>query len=303
MILKDRRKHIVAWLLIIIWLLSSTDVIARIYNRNVTIKNAPEYNIEQLHILQFSLDEIYVTDSIFQSVNILGWAVCPFNIRENDQEVTILLQSSEQTYEINTKPQFRSDLFGFFQQQNITVTGKYHGFSVDFCPYFIRNGIYDICLVIQVDGETIGWQKTSYMLKKDNQGITVEKASSQLMADSLSATYEDSSLAYYVDSIEKGDNILTVTGWLYLPQETIVGSSTLIGLTTDAGRQLIYKAVTYSRADLLSITTEENCIDAGFRIEVPLELLDNANSITLDFYKQTDDILFHSPVQQTFELN
>ena len=234
----------------------------------------------------------------------MGWAVCPTGVLESEQQVAILLQSPEQIYEISTKSEFRSDLVAFFQQRNITITGNHHGFSVDFCPYFAKNGIYDIWIAIQANGETIGLQKTSYVLKKGSREISVEADYGQILTAGLSLEpVNESSLAYCVDSVERDSEQLTIAGWLYLPQGASRNASTLVRITLDSGEQLIYDAATYNRADLLSITTEENCTDAGFRIGVPLELIENTSSITLDFYKQVGDTLYHSPTQQTFEIN
>lgn len=304
MMIKNKKIQIVAALIATIWLFFSTTIITQLYNKDIMIKINPEYNIENMDTVQFSFDELYATDSIFNSINILGWAVCPTGVLESEQQVAILLQSSEQSYEISTKSEFRSDLATFFQQRNITITGNYHGFSVDFCPYFVKNGIYDIWIAIQANGEMIGLQKTSYVLKKGSREISVEADYGQILTAGLSQEpVSESSLAYCVDSVERDSEQLTIAGWLYLPQGTSRNVSTLVGITLDNGEQLIYDAATYNRADLISITTEENCTDAGFRIGVPLELIENTSNITLDFYKQVGDTLYHSPTQQTFEIN
>lgn len=304
MMIKNKKFQIAAMLIIIIWLFSSTTIITQIYNKDIAVKINPEYNMENMDTVQFSFDEIYASDSIFNSINILGWAVCPNDVRESEQQVAILLQSPKQTYEISTKSEFRADLAIFFQQRNITITGNHHGFFVDFCPYFVKNGTYDIWIAIQANGETIGLQKTSYILKKGSREISVEADYGQILTAGLSQEpVSESSLAYCVDSVERDSERLTIAGWLYLPQGASRNASTLVRITLDSGEQLIYDAATYNRADLLSITTEENCTDAGFRIGVPLELIENTSSITLDFYKQVGDTLYHSPTQQTFEIN
>lgn len=298
---RKRKGLIVFGVLVFGWLIISTKFITGIYNRQIEITSniaVPEVTTEMLY---YSIDDIYESEDIFNSLNIIGWALCPSSEPNERQKTYILLESSANIYKLSTTAEYRMNLPAMFKDLGFDKVGAKHGFSLNFCPYFIPDGEYTVSLVCQEDTIVLGKQNTQYLLKKSAGKSQFVLADSQRLTELESKEYEEVDIRGWIDSCKREGDELIIKGWMFSNTEMVRGEEHIIGLSLNEATQY-YLPTSYVRGDLISITTADNCRTAGFALKIPMENLENAKTVKVSFCIQTKDGLYKSIGSQTIEL-
>lgn len=291
---------LIFFFVVMVWFIFSTKIIVGRYNKNLDITadiNVPDTTLATVY---YSIDDIYESTDIFNSVNIWGWALCPTSKLEENQMIFILLESEKKNFKLSTKMIYRPDLIELFQGQGISIEGQMHGFSLNFSPYLIPDDQYSISILCQEGEQIIGRQKSQYTLKKTRGESHIILNGGQQLQNFNENEAQDKDIKRWIDSVDREKEDLIIKGWMFLPEGGDATKS-IIGITSGTNKTY-YEAATYIRSDLITITNEENCKRAGFIVRIPAEDIIDSKSVIVDFYIKNQSALYKASDSQIIEV-
>lgn len=284
--MKKRRIKYFLVAIVIAWLFGANIIVGKIYNNSyeIDIKEISVVKQEQLFSLEYAVDKFTVEHNLFDLVNISGWALCPTSSGEAKQLTSILLISDSRIYEIKTEQQQRGDVKNLMLERGGFQVSGNHGFFVTFCPYVIRDGVYQVVFACKEDEMVVGSNTSEYLFVKKRGEIKIEERLSRRLEAVEIQNQLSGNIEKCIDYIGKQKDFLLIKGWMIMDEGVGENHEKIVELILDNKTRIIYEADTYSRPDLLQITSLENSLRAGIIVKIPYQDIENYKNVKINFY-------------------
>lgn len=255
--------------LLILWMIFSTPLIARICN---SIRHV---NIEQIDDLSpvsgyafYQLDACEQTDALFDMIRMSGYI---YNISDaTDEQATrsLILSSEGRNYQIHLE-EILSTACWYYADFDIVPKNE-TGFGIDFCPLGLPDATYRFLLQVEEDGIPVCRTDTGYILEKANGHTQVRYRPSQPVT-----LPEEKELKGWTNGglniVEiDADGTLTLTGWSIIDQVDAGDTEVLVGIRcADSEEMRVYTTVKESITYIADYFDNDLYYNAGFKAQIP----------------------------------
>lgn len=264
-------------LIVFLWLLFSTDIIAAIRNRSVQIRTYSTYDVSPVGTPFFEIGDLGATsatryfqvkEDLFDSVSICGW-IYPLSpeFREENAE-TIILHSDSVTYEIFPES-IRLNWIGNYFIDLDPSPQNYTGFLFDFCPLGFPSGDYEVYLktVSKVDSSVTSLVNTGYHLMRQPGKTTVEfRPSEKIDAVENPKEWANAGIEYIR---RDGDGNLLIKGWGILDGVNAEQTRCVIQVSDENGYVGTYTSIPYAITYINDYFDSDLYLNSGFVASIP----------------------------------
>lgn len=218
--------------------------------------------------VQYGVDVLMDNDGSFlETVSFEGWTYLPTDHDNSQKQIGLVLFNEKNTYSYTAAPnRTRGDL------QSQEKRGTMHGGIFSPSTVLVKDGTYHVGIYCYENASDYGFVKTEYLLTKTGKDIKIEKWHSNLLDLDLNVPVNENARAS-VDVTETENDRLVIRGWGLLSDQDPAASNTYVVLSYSDGTSEVFDTIVQNRPDLAEAFGAELYANAGFRAEIPMELL------------------------------
>lgn len=264
-------------LILFLWLLFSTDIIAAIRNRSVQIQKYSTYDLSPVGAPFFEIGELgstsemryfQVKDDIFDTVSGAGWIypLSPDAVVENS--VILLLHMDKINYELFPVIQTTPQIGKYFSDLDPTLQSN-TSFQFDLCPLGFPSGDYEVYLktVSEVDGSVTSLVNTGYHLMRQPGKTTVAfRPSEKIDAVENPKDWANAGIEYIR---RDGDGNLLIKGWGILDGVNAEQTRCVIQVSDENGYVGTYTSIPYAITYINDYFDSDLYLNSGFVASIP----------------------------------
>lgn len=274
-------KKTVFWLLclliLFLWLLFSTDIIAAYRNRSIQIQAYSTYDVSPVGVPFFEIGDLgstvatryfQVKDDLFDTVSACGWIypLSPDSVADNNE--IVILHSEEVTYEVSPETIRLAWLGRYFIDLDATPQ-TYTGFQFDLCPLGFPSGDYEVYLktLSETDGSVTSLVNTGYHLIRQPGETVVEFCPSEKIDPIENPKDWANSGIEYIR--RDGDGNLLIKGWGILDGVNAEQTSCVIRVSDESGYVGTYTSIPYAITYINDYFDSDLYLNSGFVASIP----------------------------------
>lgn len=245
--------------------------------------------------IQYAIDTFNDEDqTLFESVQFVGWAFLPENKRGEKNETGIaLVGHNKDIYLYKAAPNMmRADV------NVLCGDSDNHGFNYTISTISVPSGVYTVYVYCGDGGENQGIISTEYILEKNGKNVSVystaskEEHISDVNDDEVSTfTSLDAEAQTFLDIVTVNENgSASIAGWAYVPEKDAAAQQIQLLLTFSDGTASLFDAQQISRPDVAEAFSSELYTMAGFNALIPAEGLATQNFTVSVLVKDADGL-------------
>ena len=277
-----RRKKVIAYcimmMLIIVWLISSTDIIIALNGfEKPNLISADEFEARMKDpgnntVLYYIMPELIRFDSTLEDIDFLdfaGWTFVKTEGYNSDRYTSILLKGETDCYELRfTDYVLRADALAAYSASN--VSNKNVGYRGDFSTAHIPYGVYDVYLYCWENETSYGIADTGYQIVKTYDMFDWVQRYEKQETNPIQVT-ESSLGRHYVDAAEVKDGGISIAGWAFVEGEDTADQTIFIDFINDDGEHKQYASRSVSRPGVVQTFKSELYRYSGFTATIPID--------------------------------
>lgn len=300
---KYRRKFLISFLGIIIYLFCANFIVSLVFQEKVmkTIK------FEELEIttdyVRAGVDSLIEMGTMLEEISISGWAFSQNEAKEDsNKKIYVVLKNDNNTYISAASDLFvRSDIYDRFGDE-VSMAGDNNGFTIDIASYNLKDGLYDVYVYCVENEESKGLFKTKYVLEK--KGTQIQAVNTCQISQINDRVEVSNTVLYGFDNVSISNGEVHVKGWA-INTESVNDNNEYYLLLKFADKELFISTNSFSRYDvnnLYNIETNEIGFECDIALADILSDIGQIDEIQMNvLIKQEEDYLL-AENGQTYEI-
>lgn len=233
----------------------------------------------------FGIDEFSISDDLFSTVTVSGWAFAETNFTSSTKTAKLLFISDTDKYEVGLMLNGRRDLSHALK--DISVPKDNQGFRGDFSPLGMKNGRYHVLLYVSENSKNWGIVNTGRIFTKENRKFFEVLGGETLSNDLFLQLDSTDKIKSGIDICNIISNQVIISGWAFR-DNTEAGNDEVFLLIRKPDHSLAYFSTDKKpRYDIRKIFGNDLYYLSGFYSELPVSVFDyGENFVTIIINKK-----------------